>query len=62
MFPPLAVFLITALMSRIATFETSAGTFKAELYCDQMPITWYVVVCFSSEYSSVAFIGDVGAK
>jgi hypothetical protein len=41
MFPPLAVFLITALMSRIATFETSVGTFKAELYCDQMPITWY---------------------
>ena len=26
----------------IATFETTVGTFKAELYTAQMPITWYV--------------------
>ena len=31
----------------IATFETTVGTFKAELYTAQMPITWYVrwVIC-----------------
>lgn len=26
----------------VATFTTSMGTFKAELYTDKMPITWYV--------------------
>lgn len=26
-------------MSNIATFKTSKGTFKAELYTDKMPIT-----------------------
>lgn len=45
----------------VATFTTSMGTFKAELYTTQMPITWYVKVserrpcppkCFGSSMMS----------
>jgi hypothetical protein len=50
MLPSLAVLLISALMSRIATFETSMGTFKAELFCSQMPITWYVLVIVFAKF------------
>ena len=31
-------------MSNIATFKTSMGTFKAELYTDKMPVTWYAAI------------------
>mmetsp|Transcript_26714 Transcript_26714/g.55936 ORF Transcript_26714/g.55936 Transcript_26714/m.55936 type:complete len:122 (-) Transcript_26714:762-1127(-) len=37
--PILVSTTITTIMSKIATFETSMGTFKAELYGEQMPIT-----------------------
>ena len=34
--------LYSPTMPKTATFTTSVGTFKAQLYTEKMPITWYV--------------------
>lgn len=38
-----------------AIFTTSMGTFKAELYTDKMPITWFVTRLLSPVLSAVIF-------
>ena len=46
-------------MARIATFETSMGTFKAELYTEQMPITCgnFIDLANNGFYDGLHFVG-----
>ena len=46
----------------IATFETTVGTFKAELYTAQMPITWYVRISSLEDRNSNAMYSSNSHK
>lgn len=45
-------------MPRTAVFETTMGTFKAELYTEQMPITWYVYIMYIQHVCAEVSIGS----
>ena len=46
----------------VATFTTSMGTFKAELYTDKMPITWYVNMTIEDDFSLDVGGNDFGSS
>jgi cyclophilin family peptidyl-prolyl cis-trans isomerase len=52
-----AAFATGGAANPVATFETSAGTFKAELFMDQMPITASNFICLAKEgyYNGIHF-------